>query len=50
MRDTLAQLFKFGLANKKLWLFPFMLILILLGAFLIVVQNSVVAPLIYAIF
>ena len=50
MRDTIAQLLKFGLAYKKLWLFPFMLILILLGAFLIIVQNSAVAPLIYAIF
>ena len=50
MRDIIAQLLKFALANNKLWLFPFMLILIAIGAFLIVVQNSAVAPLIYAIF
>ncbi len=36
--------------EKKLWLFPVILILLGLGGFLVFVQGSAIAPYIYAIF
>ena len=36
--------------EKKLWLFPVILILLGLGVFLIFVEGSAIAPYIYAIF
>ena len=36
--------------NKKLWLLPIVLVLLLLGALLIFAQSSALAPFIYTIF
>jgi len=36
--------------NKKLWLMPIILVLLLLGALLVFAQSSALAPFIYTIF
>ena len=36
--------------RKKFWLIPLFLVLIVFGWFLIIAQNSVLAPFIYTIF
>ena len=36
--------------NKKLWLLPIVIVLVLLGALLIFAQGSALAPFIYTIF
>ena len=50
MLDTLKQLFKFMKVYKKFWLAPIVLALLILGSLLIAVENTAVAPFIYAIF
>lgn len=36
--------------NKKLWLLPIVIVMVLLGALLIFAQGSALAPFIYTIF
>jgi hypothetical protein len=36
--------------NKKLWLLPIVLTLVLLGALLVFAQGSAIAPFIYTVF
>jgi len=36
--------------NKKLWLFPIVIVLLIMGALLIFAQTSALAPFIYALF
>ena len=36
--------------NKKLWLLPIILVMVLMGALLIFAQSSALAPFIYTIF
>ena len=50
MIRILGDLFGYAAANKKMWLLPLMLVLILIGSLLIVAQNSVFAPFIYTLF
>ena len=50
MIRILGDLFRFAVANKKLWLLPLLLVLVLVGTLLIVAQNSVFAPFIYTLF
>lgn len=50
MIRILGDLFRYAAANKKLWLLPLLLVLILVGSLLIVAQNSVFAPFIYTLF
>jgi hypothetical protein len=44
------EILSFLKARKKLWLFPIMLIMVLLGGLLVLAQGSAVAPFIYALF
>lgn len=37
-------------ANKKWWLFPVIIFLILLGALIVLAEGSAVAPFIYTLF
>jgi len=48
--ELLSQLFRFMRVYRKFWLAPVMLGLIALGAFLVLLQGSAFAPLIYALF
>ena len=45
-----AEVWLFLRQNKKLWLLPIVLVLLLLGALLVFAQSSALAPFIYTIF
>lgn len=46
----LKELWLFMRARKKYWLFPVMVVMVLLGLLIVVAQGSAVAPLIYTLF
>ena len=48
--DFLKELFVFLKQNKKLWLLPLILVMVLLGGLLILAQGSVIAPFVYTLF
>lgn len=50
MVALIQQLFKFMRVYRKFWLAPIILGLIALGALLVAVQGTAIAPFIYAIF
>lgn len=50
MFELLKDLWLFMRIRKKFWLAPIVLILLLLGAFLVVMQGSALAPFIYTLF
>lgn len=45
-----AEVWMFLRQNKKLWLLPLVIVLLLLGALLVFAQSSALAPFIYTIF
>lgn len=48
--DILKELWAFLRARKKLWLAPFITVMLILGGGLLLAQGSVVAPFIYTLF
>ena len=46
----LKELWTFLRLRKKLWLFPIIVVMVLLGGLLVLAQGSVFAPFIYALF
>lgn len=46
----LVEIWMFLRVRKKLWLFPIILILLLVGGLLVLAQGSAVAPFIYTLF
>jgi hypothetical protein len=50
MGAFLKELWLFLRVRKKLWLAPMIVTLVLLGALLVVAQNSIFAPFIYTFF
>jgi hypothetical protein len=48
--DFIRELLRFLMARKKLWLFPVILSMVVLGGLLILAKGSVVAPFIYTLF
>jgi len=48
--ELLKELFDFAKTTKKIWLFPIIILVFLLGGLLVFAQGSVMAPFIYAIF
>ena len=50
MIRILGDLFGYAVANKKLWLLPLLLVLILAGSLLLIMQNSIFAPFVYTLF
>jgi hypothetical protein len=46
----LRELWAFLRVRKKLWLFPIVFMLVVVGGLLILAQGSVVAPFIYTLF
>ena len=48
--SILKELWTFLRARKKLWLFPIILVMVLLGALLALAGGSVVGPFIYTLF
>jgi drug/metabolite transporter superfamily protein YnfA len=45
-----SEIWMFLRQNKKLWLLPIIVVLLLLGALLVFAQSSALAPFIYTIF
>jgi hypothetical protein len=50
MRGLLEELWAFMRHRKKFWLFPIILVLLLLGTLLVLTEGSAVAPFIYTLF
>ena len=48
--DLFRELWLFLRERKKLWMFPFVIVLAGLGFLLVVTQGSAVAPFIYTLF
>ena len=48
--QVVLEFWQFLKLNKKLWLAPVILILVLLGGLLVLVKGSVLAPLLYPLF
>lgn len=46
----IVEFFEFLKDNRKWWLLPIVLVLLILGALLVLTQGSVVAPFIYTLF
>lgn len=44
------EFMEFLMKNKKWWLLPIVLVLLLLGALIVLTQGSVIAPFIYTLF
>lgn len=50
MLDLMKDIWGFMRVNKKYWLMPIMLVLVLLGGLIVLAQGSAIAPFIYTIF
>ncbi|WOJ91043.1 DUF5989 family protein [Methylocapsa polymorpha] len=48
--STIVELFNFLRSNNKLWLYPIIITMLIIGGLLLVSETSVVAPFIYALF
>lgn len=48
--ETFKDIYKFLMARKKYWLFPIVLVLLLLGVLIVIGGGSSVAPFIYTLF
>ena len=46
----ILELFEFIIENKKWWLMPIVILLILFGTLIVLAEGSAIAPFIYAIF
>jgi hypothetical protein len=46
IKDYLRYLIK----NKKYWLIPIILVLLIIGIFVVFTESSIIAPFIYALF
>jgi len=49
-KGIVAELWDFMRIRKKFWLFPVIMLLLVIGALLVFAQGSVLAPFIYTIF
>lgn len=45
-----GELLGFFIANKRIWIVPLMVLLLLLGVLIALAQSSVIAPFIYTLF
>jgi len=50
MVELLSDLWGYMRENKKLWLAPILLLLVLLGALIVFAEGSAIAPFIYTLF
>lgn len=48
--SVIAQLFEFLKVNKKWWLAPIIIVLVLLGGLIVLAKGTALAPFIYALF
>jgi hypothetical protein len=45
-----SELLGFFLANKRFWLVPMIVVLLLFGVLIVLAESSVIAPFIYTLF
>ena len=50
MLELLQDLWAFMRENKKFWLAPIIIVMVLLGGLIVLAQGSAVAPFIYTLF
>jgi hypothetical protein len=48
--QTISELWQFVMHNKRYWLAPIVITLVLIGVLLVVAESSAVAPFIYTLF
>ena len=48
--QVISELWQFMRENKKLWLAPIVITLVILGAILVFAKGSAIAPFIYTLF
>ncbi len=48
--SIIKEFLAFLRANKKWWLLPILIVLLVFGAFIIFIEGSAIAPFIYTIF
>ena len=48
--SIVSELWEFLLERKKFWLFPIVVMLLLIGGLVVLTQGSAVAPFIYTLF
>ena len=48
--DLLKEIWALLRKKKRLWLFPLIILMLLIGGLLVVAQGSILAPFIYALF
>jgi hypothetical protein len=46
----LKELWTFLLSRKKFWLWPILLVMVVLGGLIVLTQGSAIAPFIYTLF
>jgi hypothetical protein len=49
-QSTITEFWEFLRMRKRYWLFPIILVLLLLGALIVFTESSAVAPFIYMLF
>ena len=50
MMSSILEFFKFLIINKKFWLMPIALVLLIFGGLIILGEGSVLSPFIYSLF
>ncbi|MDA2933524.1 DUF5989 family protein [Acidobacteria bacterium AH-259-D05] len=48
--DIVAELWEFLRVRRKMWLFPILVFLLLIGVLLVFSESSAIAPFIYTLF
>lgn len=48
--EIFKELIKFLMMNKKYWLIPIIIVLVLLGLLVLIAENSVLSPFVYSLF
>ena len=48
--EIVKELLKFLMMNKKYWLIPIIILLVLLGLLILVAESSVLSPFVYSLF
>lgn len=48
--SLLKEIWQFLKVRKKLWLFPLIVLMLVVGGLLVLAQGSVIAPFIYTLF
>jgi len=48
--EVVSQFWEFTRANKKYWMWPIVIVLLVVGVLLVIAKGSVLAPFIYALF